>query len=44
MELKPLRACVWKLPKTVKGKQLQLTLTAVYQGARKTIRLPVTPR
>lgn len=42
--LKPLRPCVWKLPKTTKGKTLTLSLTLGYQGATTSLKLPVMPK
>lgn len=42
--LKPLRACVWTLPKSTKGKTLTLAVTLGYQGATTSLKLPVMPK
>jgi hypothetical protein len=42
--LRPVRACAWNLPVTLRKKQLVLKLSVAYHGTTQTVTLPVSPR
>jgi hypothetical protein len=42
--LRPVRVCAWKLPVSLRKKNLVLKLTITYHGTTRTLMMPVSPR